>query len=323
MKKVTIQNVADTAGVSPSTVSGILNNSGKQNSKTIARVTQVIEELGYQPRRNKLRHKNTKRKAANLQIGLLFPDTNKAAIHTPLSTALINGIQTVLSEEDCQLRILTLNHDGSLPDLIKNSDIDALIIRSGHALKESEIRHIPCVYVFQNSNYLQCHDGVLVDNTLCGESGASYAIDCKVKNATIIEPDSSYHLSLQIRSLAFECTLKEKGINYKRIVIDQLTDAAISQTDCLFIPGHDQQARKIIKQLKKHGDEKVLITVMTEDINFQLKTNIHHYSLHIDPERIGAAAAKQLLWRRENPRADFQRTLIPPIELNRKFDDKK
>ena len=36
--KVTIRDVAKEAGVSPATVSGVLNNGGKQNHETINRV---------------------------------------------------------------------------------------------------------------------------------------------------------------------------------------------------------------------------------------------------------------------------------------------
>ena len=49
MKKVTIKQVAEAAGVSAMTVSRVLNNRPDVSPQTRERVQQVIDELGYRP----------------------------------------------------------------------------------------------------------------------------------------------------------------------------------------------------------------------------------------------------------------------------------
>ncbi len=47
--KITIYDVAEKAGVSISTVSRVINGTGRVNEKTKKKVRQVIEETDYQP----------------------------------------------------------------------------------------------------------------------------------------------------------------------------------------------------------------------------------------------------------------------------------
>lgn len=46
---VTIKDVANPAGVSPATVSLVLNKSGYVSAENVRRVEQASAELGYQP----------------------------------------------------------------------------------------------------------------------------------------------------------------------------------------------------------------------------------------------------------------------------------
>ena len=50
MKKITIKEVAEEAGVSKTTISRFLNNNyGNMSKETKARIADVIERLGYRP----------------------------------------------------------------------------------------------------------------------------------------------------------------------------------------------------------------------------------------------------------------------------------
>lgn len=68
--KPTIYDVAREAGVSIATVSKVLNNSGRISSKTREKVTQVMEELNYQP--SLVASALTSRRTGT--IGLMIPD---------------------------------------------------------------------------------------------------------------------------------------------------------------------------------------------------------------------------------------------------------
>jgi len=85
----TIHDVAKRAGVSPMTVSRVINNSGYIHEKTRAKVEQAIAELGYVPNAlaRSLRFKQTK------TLALILTD-----ITNPFFTTLARGVEDVASE---------------------------------------------------------------------------------------------------------------------------------------------------------------------------------------------------------------------------------
>lgn len=91
-KKVTIEDVADKAGVSPSTVSRVLNRKAGRHMKeeTKKKVEEAIKELGYTPDKyaQAMRHKETK------VIGVLIPD-----VSNPFFASLVWGIEDKASEK--------------------------------------------------------------------------------------------------------------------------------------------------------------------------------------------------------------------------------
>ena len=69
---VKLTDVAKLAGVSPTTVSRVINNYGYLSQKTIDKVHQAMEELNYQPNglARSLQGKSTR------LIGLVFPSVS-------------------------------------------------------------------------------------------------------------------------------------------------------------------------------------------------------------------------------------------------------
>ena len=86
---VTLQTVADRAGVSPSTVSRILNGTARVSEAKRERVSQVIEELGFRP--NLLARSLAGGKT--MSIGVLTQ-----YIDSPFYGAGLRGIEEVLSD---------------------------------------------------------------------------------------------------------------------------------------------------------------------------------------------------------------------------------
>ncbi len=85
----TLQDVAKLAGVSPMTVSRVINDSGYVNQKTRERVQRAIDELDYVPNAlaRSLRFKQTK------TIALIISD-----ITNPFFTTLARGVEDAASE---------------------------------------------------------------------------------------------------------------------------------------------------------------------------------------------------------------------------------
>ncbi|HEY1302990.1 MAG TPA: LacI family DNA-binding transcriptional regulator [Vicinamibacterales bacterium] len=147
LKKPTIRVVAAKAGVAVSTVSRYLNDDSV-SPRMKARVSRVIESLGYKPSRT----------ARNLSLGLkgcigVVVDS----IQDPWFTQLLTGMEEELQVRDVSLMLLSLElrdkYDPAIAfEWIDERRVDGLIIAKCHrrdkALLEAAIdAHVPIVAV--------------------------------------------------------------------------------------------------------------------------------------------------------------------------------
>lgn len=100
--KVTIYDIAMRAGVSPSTVSKVLNNNGKLLPKTRERVLKAVQELNYQPNiaASSLKKKQT------YTIGLIVPD-----ITNPYYSALARAVEDEALRQDYTVLIASTDNN--------------------------------------------------------------------------------------------------------------------------------------------------------------------------------------------------------------------
>jgi LacI family transcriptional regulator len=98
--ELSIRDVAERAGVSPATVSRVLNGSPSVSAEYAERVTAVIEELGYRP--NRLA-RNLRRRTAEM-IGVVVSD-----IENPHFTEMVRAIEDSAFQKG--YRLLLCNTD--------------------------------------------------------------------------------------------------------------------------------------------------------------------------------------------------------------------
>jgi LacI family transcriptional regulator len=134
-KKPTIRVVAAKAGVAVSTVSRYLNDDSV-SPRMKARLSRVIESLGYKPSRT----------ARNLSLGLkgcigVVVDS----IQDPWFTQLLTGMEEELQSRDISLMLLSLElrdtYDAAIAyEWIKDRRVDGLIIAKCHRRDKSLLR---------------------------------------------------------------------------------------------------------------------------------------------------------------------------------------
>src|SRR4051794_22260656 len=97
---ITINEIAQRANVSRTTVSRVINNSGYVSEEVKRRVSKVIEETGYVPSENakSLRTKKTK------VIGVILPK-----ISTDTSSRLVKGLDEIFAKEGYQILLANTN----------------------------------------------------------------------------------------------------------------------------------------------------------------------------------------------------------------------
>ncbi len=122
-KRVTVYDISEQLGISPSTVSRVLNNSSLIGAEKRELILRTAEEMGYEKRSIK-RQKGR----AIINIRLFLPQTKFSYIHLFYDVAeLIEGIQKGFGET--RINIITSLNDGdlSLFDSKKLGDIDGCI----------------------------------------------------------------------------------------------------------------------------------------------------------------------------------------------------
>ena len=324
-----IREVAKAAGVSVATVSGVLNNSGRHSPVTAAKVRQVMQDMGYVPRRNKLRR--PAKKGDVLSVGVLFPDVHPAGTQTPLGKGLARGVQKALSEQNAQASVLTLDDDGSLPEAITSGALQGVVVRSGSRVeggderlgRELERAGIPVVWTFGTSS-MPSADVVMVDDRGCGIWAADWVPMESSRVLIVRTPDRN--IDIGFRAIAFDYHLRDRGLTPHQLVHDSDAKLAKAFNDlpdspvAVFVPGHDAQVLAVhellAKRPHKKGSEDMLIAIMTDNTPLAPHVGESVHVLHIDPVRIGIAAGRQLLWRRETPWAESARLLVPARELS-------
>lgn len=124
-KKTTIRDVACKAGVSPSTVSRVLNGHSSFHMKpeTRDRVLEVIKELRYTPARTAQRMRRQRRDI----IGVLLPD-----ISNPYFSLLARGVESIAFEKGYSTLICDSNHsedrESLYLDLLGAEQVDGIIL---------------------------------------------------------------------------------------------------------------------------------------------------------------------------------------------------
>ncbi len=111
---VTIRDVAALAGVSPATVSRVLNADDRVAPELRERVRTAVAKLGYRPnsQARSLRTRATK------VLGLIIAD-----IQNPFFTALARGVEDAASERDYS--VVLANSDESLDKELRYLEVAA------------------------------------------------------------------------------------------------------------------------------------------------------------------------------------------------------
>jgi LacI family transcriptional regulator len=127
-RAITIRDVAETAGVSVSTVSRVLNGKADVASDTQNRILTVIDELGYATNLAA----RSMRSQKNNMVGLIMPD-----IAYPFAIEVMKGVNRAIAQSEFDLLVYTTgdvrksgraSHEQKFVSLLTKSITDGVII---------------------------------------------------------------------------------------------------------------------------------------------------------------------------------------------------
>ncbi|MBC9209544.1 LacI family DNA-binding transcriptional regulator [Roseomonas aerophila] len=120
-----LRDVAEAAGVTPMTVSNVLNGRPGASAETRAKVLREVERLNYRPDANarRLRLERTG------SIGVLVLDSAPDYLRDPFITNVIAGLGNVAAEKAFSLVLQGVRpHAATVPPLLAQSETDALCL---------------------------------------------------------------------------------------------------------------------------------------------------------------------------------------------------
>lgn len=208
---VTIKDVAQLANVTPSTVSRVINNTGRIGSETRERVKQAIKDSGY-------RFNRSARTLVTKSSGLIGFVTNPDDGFSYGS--LLQALSYCVLNQQQQRLVLEFGHDNEAEELraiqeLLSESCDAIIVYSRHLSEESAQRLVkenstPIVFLnrFFPSIAVNC---VSVDNVACGYLATRYLIEKGHRDIACIYGCAPFS-SAQERWNGFCAAMKESDI---------------------------------------------------------------------------------------------------------------
>lgn len=208
-KKPGIKEVAKVAGVSPTTVSRVLNNRGYISEETRQKVYQSMDKIGYYPNeiaRALLNHRT-------YFIGVIVP-----SIISPFHGEVVQNIEACLSKENYKMLLCNSNNktetEKEYVSMLKRNQVDGMIVgtHNNHSdiMEEYSNLNMPVVAV---DRYLG--DQVVTvscDNYRVGQLATRHLLEKGCRNILCIRGDSRLKMPGNDRSQAYRDVMKEEGL---------------------------------------------------------------------------------------------------------------
>lgn len=122
-KRVTILDVAEKAGVSPTAVSFAFNNPKQVGTETAERIKSIAQELGYAP--NPIARAMISRRTG--VIGILVPMSISASFTNPFISTFMEGVGKVCDQYSLGALIVS-PYEGSLLEASQRAPVDGFIV---------------------------------------------------------------------------------------------------------------------------------------------------------------------------------------------------
>lgn len=320
-KKITLTDVAKRADVSMATVSGILNEDDRFSPATVAHVRQVMRQLGYQPRRNKLRDAAiTRNRAASAgTVTFIFPDPSPGTIDTPLSVAVLRGVEEALNHKRQHLVVTQLDGREPVPTILDDKDLQGVIMRTGGWPSPellARLHGVPTVFVLDIAFAPAEFDWVRPDNEAIGDRAANYLISRGHKRLVAIWVEG--HFPISVRAVSFQAACQRKGAACELIRCNTMMESAeIYRTmrnppKAIFWPGSSWEFLKPMRDQKCRLGRDIDLVCGSDDLDEWKGSGPKIAAVVADPLAIGRAAGQQLLWRMNHLHEPPRRLLISP-----------
>lgn len=204
----TIVDVARLAGVTPTTVSRVINNRGYISEKTKKRVHEAMDELVYQP--NEIARSLTKQKSNT--IGVIVPH-----ISHPYFAKLISNLENEAAKKDYKIILCNSKEKAEKEkqylDMCKSNRVAGIIICSGN-VESNKINTGGIPVVLLEKNFEEGKLGIQCDNYQGGKLATEHLIECGCKKILHLSGVIDEEMPADNREKAFIDVCSKNEIEY-------------------------------------------------------------------------------------------------------------
>jgi DNA-binding LacI/PurR family transcriptional regulator len=333
-ERVTISNIAQKSGVSPATVSLVLNNKPGVSTTTRARVLEVAEMLGYP-----LRPASASSRANRLStLGMIVKtDSYRAPYENPFYSRIIMGIEDACRSNGIVLLFSTLpvdtqNRPAETPTLLNHNNVDGLLMVGtlvDETIMSTYSRHtLPIVLVDAYSS-AENFDAVITDNFGAAYQAVEYLIKKGHQHIGLVGGEPNGYPSLRDRYNGYVRAIKENAIaktyiadfninntkGYDEVTLLLKENPQITALFCI----NDEVAVTSMRAAHEIGRRIPLdlSVVGYDDIYLAQNVSPALTTMHVDTIAMGRAAVQLLNFRLDNPDTALMTLTIRPNLIER------
>lgn len=204
---ITIQQVAERAGVSIATISRVINDSGKVKPETRQRVLAAIDELGFEIKNPRYIH------TRNKSIIVSFPD-----LRNPFSNEVIEGIRSVASNRGYAVFCMeAMDNFLDYEDIMNNHNYAGIIL--SHNISSTEqleqlSEHFPTVMCSEYS-ITDKVSFVCINDSRAAQTAADYLASIGRKKIGLVNSSLQNNYAKH-RQRGYEASLRANGLPLKQ-----------------------------------------------------------------------------------------------------------
>lgn len=321
--RITMTDVAESAGVSLMTVSRVVNNKEDVSQETRQRVLDVIQELGYRP--SSIARGLVTRRTGTL--GVVVPDIDNAFF-----SGVVRGAENQAYADDYSVFLGNTNEDPdrelAVLDSLEEKLVDGLILCSSR-LETEQLRQIvdrfPSVVLLSRELEEDCAGTVLIDDRLGGQLAAEHLIRNGHRAIGYISGPPVSH-SAHWRVAGFRETLEAAGLPFNpnwirhcQPLVEQGSQTArellTSHPELTALICHNDLlavgALHVCRELGLHPPEDIAI-VGFDDIPLASLVNPPLTTCRVDRHELGAKAMRMLLDQITASPDSFKKLVLEP-----------
>ena len=224
---MSIQRIADEAGVSTATVSRIINRKANVSEARRRKVEEAIKKFGYQPEPTLLRRgpkpsSNTLKYQCIALLGFSGPGWHR----TMIGSQALEGVSRAAKRHGMRLIIDYISTNDELPPLVRAGRVDGVILTGPSPSPEmvAHLKRLPAMWLFYRG-FFNWADRTLPDHAHAGRLAFEYLQKKGCQRVCCITSDFTKDRYWRERAAAFQQAARYAGI------------------PCLTLGEHQQEAR--------------------------------------------------------------------------------